>query len=75
MFPRFYLGTVYQKTRSSLYDKKATAVQTDSIHLTKGNKVTLYVSQLESSEKSKIARLITSAPFTGKTQIHFSGTD
>ena len=69
------LGTVYRNTRSSLYGKSTTALETDSIHLTKINKVTSYVNLLESSEKSKITGLITSAPFTGETQIHSSGTD
>ena len=71
----FYLGTVYQTMGSSLYDKSTSAVQTDSIDLTKTNKVTSYVNQLELSDKSKYTMVITSTQFTGKTQIHTSGTD
>ena len=61
--------------RSTLYDQTPSTVQTDSIDFMKTNKITLNVKQLESREKSKITRVITSAPFTGKTQIHSSGTD
>ena len=61
--------------RSRLYDQTPSTVQTDSIDFMKTNKITLNVKQLESREKSKITRVITSAPFTGKTQIHSSGTD
>ena len=61
--------------RSSLNDKRTRAVQTDLIDLTKTIKVTSCVNQLESSEKSKFTRLLKSVPFTGKTQIHSSGTD
>ena len=61
--------------RSTLYDQTPSTVQTHSIDFMKTNKITLNVKQLESREKSKITRVITSAPFTGKTQIHSSGTD
>ena len=60
--------------RSSLYDKRASTIQTDSIDFTKTNKFTTNAKQLESSEKSKIPRVIRSAPFIGKTEIHSSGT-
>ena len=59
---------------SSLYDNRASTIQTDSIDFTKTNKFTSDVKQLESSQKSKITSVIKSAPFTGKTQIHSSGT-
>ena len=75
MFPIFYLGTVYQTMPSSLYEKRGSAVQTDSIDFTKTNKVTSNINQLESGKKLKITRVITSAPFAGKNRIHSSGTD
>ena len=75
MLPSFYLGTVYQTMRSSLYDKRASTIQTDSVDFTKTNKFTSNAKQLESSEKSKITRVLTSAPFAGIIQIHFSGTE
>ena len=61
--------------RRTLYDKRLSTVQTDSIDFTKTNKITPNVKQLESSEKSKMTRVVTSASFTGKTEIHSSGTD
>ena len=61
--------------RSSLYYKTVLELQTDSIDLTKTNKVSSNAKQTESSKKSKLIKLITSAPFTDNTPIHSSGTD
>ena len=61
--------------RSSLYYKTVLALQTDSIDFMKTNKVSSNVKQTESSKKSKLIKLITSAPFTDNTPIHSSGTD
>ena len=61
--------------RSSLYYKTVLALQTDSIDFTKTNKVSSNVKQTESSKKSKLIKLVTSASFTDNTPIHSSGTD
>ena len=61
--------------RSSLYYKTVLAVQADSIDFMKTKKVSSNVKQAESSKKSKLIKLITSAPFTDNTPIHSSGTD
>ena len=61
--------------RSSLYYKTVLVLQTDSIDFMKTKKVSSNVKQTESSKKSKLIKLITSAPFTDNTPIHSSGTD
>ena len=75
MLPWFYLANVYQTMQISLYDRRKSARETDSLDLMKINNVTANVNQAEQSQANKYIRVITSAPNTGNTKMHSSGKD
>ena len=59
----------------SLYDRRKSARETDSLDLMKINNVTSNVIQAEQSQTNKNIRVITSAPNTGNTKMHSLGKD
>ena len=59
----------------SLYDRRKSARETDSLDLMKINNVNSNVNQAEQSEANKYIRVITSALNTGNTKMHSSGND
>ena len=60
---------------SSVYDRRASAVQIGSLDLTKINILTPNVNQEETSKTYKITKVKRTAEYTGNTQIHPSGRD
>ena len=74
MLPWLYLGTVHQTMPNSLHDRRI-AAETDSLDLIKMNNVTSNVNQLEPSKRNKRTKVITSIPYSAKSQIHASGRD
>ena len=75
MLPWFYLVKGYQTMQISLYDRRKSARETDSLDLMKINNVTSNVIQAEQSQTNKNIRVITSAPNTGNTKMHSLGKD
>ena len=75
MLPWFYLVKGYQTMQISLYDRRKSARETDSLDLMKINNVNSNVNQAEQSEANKYIRVITSAPNTGNTKMHSSSND
>ena len=61
--------------RSTVYDRRALAVQIGSLDLMKINILTSNVNQEETGKTNKITKVITTAQYTSNTEINPSGRD
>ena len=61
--------------RSSVYDRRASVAQFDSLDFMKMNNDTSTLNQAEPSKTNKITKIVTTAQYTANTQIHPSGRD